>query len=97
MLPFLSSEFPFLFREATDATRVGSAAHVSHDDLAANPFNMIRVESLNRLPPRSSSSATAACLEIERLPKMWRSNFLPYGRDQVDDSILVNCCSEWRR
>src|SRR5439155_11799680 len=49
---------------------------------------MIRVESLNRLPP-SSSSATAACLEIERLRKMWRSNFVSYGRDQVDDSILA--------
>jgi len=27
--------------------------------------------------------------EIERLRKMWRSNFLSCGRDQVDDSILA--------
>jgi len=55
----LTSEFPFLFREAADATRVGSAAPVRHDDLAANLFNMIRVESLIRLPSRQSSSGAA--------------------------------------
>src|SRR5262249_16219612 len=55
MLPFLSSEFPFLFREIADATRVWSADYVTHDAPSANRPNMIRAGSLNRLSRRPSS------------------------------------------